>query len=62
MHPPNPEAKRAALAGGLICSLESHSPAEITPTARQVQRIRHLYALSFDAARVVAELAFGVAR
>jgi hypothetical protein len=64
MHPPDTETNRAALADGpvRINSDFSIQPNQLTSTVRQAQHIRRLYLISFDAARIVAELAFGVAR
>jgi len=52
----------AALPGGHDRKLEGIELEEFTSTARQTQHLQRLYLISFDAARIVAELAFGVAR
>lgn len=62
MHPPDPETSKGALAGAPNRVNLDTQPVEITAPDRQAQHLRRLYFVSFDAARIVAELAFGVAR
>jgi len=54
----SPDMRKAALADGPIRNSENIQPSEITPTARQAQHLRRLYALTSAVAYAVAELAF----
>jgi hypothetical protein len=59
MHPPDPEMRKGCPAkNSPDRNFENNQPSEITPTARQAQHLRRLYALTSATAYAVAELAF----